>query len=330
MSSPSVRGVTLVDAHYLHPGRAATYLLVDAGEAAFIDAGTRFSVPHMMRALAEAGRAPGDVRYLIITHVHLDHCGGAAALARACPGAQVLCHPRSERHLVDPAKLVASATPIYGAEQFARLYGEIEAIPAARVRSVADGETVTLGRRTLEFLDTPGHAKHHVSVLDRTADAMFTGDAFGLCYPYLQRGTKPYLNYVCSPPQFEPEAARHVVRRIMATRVGRVYVTHFGACDAVQGGGELLLRVLDIFDGAVDRASETDLEGPRLLAYCADQALEIMKRELRGCGLDTADPEVMRWALSEHSVTSQGIQLLAMERRAARKARPPEGSPRGA
>jgi len=318
MRAPSVRGVSTIDAHYMYPGRAATYLVVDTGEAAFIDAGTRFSVPYMMQALSEVGRSPADVRYIIITHVHLDHCGGAAALARACPEAQLLCHPRSERHLIDPAKLVASATPIYGAEQFAKLYGEIESIPAARVRSVADGETLCLGRRSFEFLDTPGHAKHHVSILDRTADAMFTGDAFGLCYPYLQRGTKPYLNYVCSPPQFEPDAARQVVRRIMATKVGRVYVTHFGACDTVQEGGELLLRVLDIFDDAVDRAAATDLEGPQLLAYCADQALDIAKRELQGCGLDTSDPEVMRWALSEHSVTSQGIQLLAMERRAAR------------
>ncbi len=253
MSYPSVRGVTTIDAHYMYPGRAATYLVDDAGEAAFIDAGTQFSVPHMMRALLEAGRAPGAVKYIIVTHVHLDHCGGAAALARACPTAEVLCHPRSERHLIDPTKLVASATPIYGVEKFAALYGEIESIPAARVRSVNDGETCSLGKRTFEFLETPGHAKHHVSILDRTADAIFTGDAFGLTYPYLQRGTKPYANYVCAPPQFEPQVAKEVVRRIMDTKVGRAYVTHFGPCDAVQECGEQLLRVLDIFDAAVDR-----------------------------------------------------------------------------
>jgi glyoxylase-like metal-dependent hydrolase (beta-lactamase superfamily II) len=320
MPPTQTHGVTTVDAHYMYPGRAATYLIVDSGEAAFIDAGTRYSVPHMLQALAEAGRAPGDVKYIIVTHVHLDHCGGAASLARACPNAQVLCHPRSERHLIDPTKLVASATPVYGVEKFAQLYGEIESIPAARVRAVNDGESVSLGQRSFGFLDTPGHAKHHVSVWDRTADTMFTGDAFGLSYPYLQRGTRPYFNYVCSPPQFEPEAARQVIRRIMATHVGRVCVTHFGPNDRVQEGGEQLLRMLDEFDAATNRAAATDLDGQRLLAYCADEALRITSGELRACGLDTADPEVMRWALSEHSVTSQGIQALALERRAGKAA----------
>jgi hypothetical protein len=104
----------------------------------------------------------------------------------------------------------------------------------------------------------------------------------------------------------------------MDTGVSRVYVTHFGACDAVQEGGEQLLRVLDIFDAAVNRAAATGLEGPRLLAFCAEETLQITKAELRASGLDTDDPEVMRWALSEHSVTSQGLALLASERRAAK------------
>jgi len=320
MPFPAQRGITTVDAHYMYPGRAATFLIEDRGEAAFVDAGTRHSVPHMMAALETAGRAPEDVKYLIVTHVHLDHSGGAAALARACPRAEVLCHGRAERHLVDPAKLVASATPIYGADQFAKLYGVIEPIAADRVRAVAEGESVTLGGRTLEFLDTPGHAKHHISILDRTADAILTGDAFGLCYPYLQRGKKPYLNYVCAPPQFEPDVAKVVVRRIMDLGVGRAYVTHFGPCDAVREGGEQLLRVLDLFNEAVERAAATDLDGPRLLAFCAEDALQIAKRELRVSGLDPEDAEVMRWALSEHSVTSQGLALLASERRAGRAA----------
>lgn len=320
MTPSPQRGIHTVDAHYMYPGRAAAYLIEDKGEAAFVDAGTRFSVPHLMAALKAAGRAPEDVKYIIVTHVHLDHSGGAPELAKACPRAEVLCHGRAERHLVDPTKLIASATPIYGADKFDKLYGVIEPIPAARVRSVAEGESIGLGGRSLEVLDTPGHAKHHISILDRTADAILTGDAFGLSYPYLQRGKKPYCNYVCAPPQFEPDVAKVVVKRIMDLGVGRAYVTHFGPCDAVQEGGEQLLRVLDLFNEAVDRAAATDLEGQKLLAYCADEALQITKSELRVSGLDTDDPEVMRWALSEHSVTSQGVALLASERRAGRAA----------
>jgi hypothetical protein len=106
----------------------------------------------------------------------------------------------------------------------------------------------------------------------------------------------------------------------MATRAVRVYLTHFGPRDAVQLGGEQLLDALDAFDAAVDELVATDLEGQKLLARAADAALRITKDDLRKCGLDAGDPEILRWALSEHSVTSQGLQVLALRRRAAAQA----------
>jgi glyoxylase-like metal-dependent hydrolase (beta-lactamase superfamily II) len=299
----------------MHPGRAAAYLLVDSGEAAFIDAGTRFSVPHMMRALEAAGLRPDQVRYLVVTHVHLDHSGGAPRLAEECPDATVLCHPRAKRHLVDPSRLVASARPVYGDEKFEKLYGEIGPIPEERVQAVEDGATLPLGGCTLSFLDSPGHAPHHFCVHDLATKEMFTGDAFGLSYPQLQGGSRPFFSYVCAPPQFDPETARTTVRRIMESGVRRVYVTHFGPSDAVQAGGQQLLEALDAFDAAADELAATDLEGEHLLAASADRCLEITKNELRKCGLDADDPEILRWALSEHSVTSQGVQVLAEKRR---------------
>lgn len=306
-----------IDAQYMHPGRAAAYLLADSGEAAFIDSGTRFSVPYLMDALRGAGLDAGQVRYIIVTHVHLDHSGGAAQLARECPDATVLCHPKSERHLIDPSRLIASARPVYGDARFNELYGEIEGIPAARVRSVEDGGTAALGGCTLSFIDSPGHAPHHFCVHNLALNEMYTGDAFGLSYPQLQGGDRPYFSYVCAPPQFEPEVARGTIRRIMATHVGRVYVTHFGPNDAVQAGGEQLLQALDAFDAAADELAATDLEGDRMLARSSDLCLEITKNELRKCGLDANDPDILRWALSEHSVTSQGVHVLALKRRTA-------------
>lgn len=317
MAAGNVRFVTTIDVQYMHPGRAAAFLLADSGEAAFIDSGTRFSVPYLLDALKPHGLEPAAVRYLLITHVHLDHSGGAAELAKACPSATVICHPKSERHLIDPAKLVASATPVYGVDRFAELYGVIEGIPAARVRAIGDGGTLPLGRRTLAFLDAPGHAPHHYCVHDVDANEMFTGDAYGLSYPQLQRGTRPYFSYVCAPPQFEPDIARATIRRIMATRARRVYVTHFGPSDAVQQGGEQLLEAIDLFDAAADELAATDLVGDAMLARSSELALEITKGELRKCGLDDANAENLRWALSEHSVTSQGVQVLANRRRKA-------------
>lgn len=311
------RIVRTIDAQYIYPGRAAAYLLADSGEAAFIDSGTRYSVPHMMRALGEAGLAPEQVRYLLITHVHLDHSGGAAELAKACPQATVICHPKSERHLVDPAKLVASARPVYGDAKFEELYGEIGPIPAERVHAVADGGKLPLGGRTLSFLDSPGHAPHHFCVHDIATNEMFTGDAFGLSYPQLQGGSRPYFSYVCAPPQFEPETARATIRRIMATGVARVHVTHFGPSDAVQMGGEQLLEAVDAFDAAADELAATELEDDALRARSDELCLAITKSELRKCGLDDSDPTILKWALSEHNVTLQGVMVLAMRRRKA-------------
>jgi glyoxylase-like metal-dependent hydrolase (beta-lactamase superfamily II) len=317
MSAATDRIVTTIDARYMYAGRAAAYLLVDSGEAAFIDAGTRFSVPYMMETLKGHGLEPADVRYLLITHVHLDHSGGAGELARACPDATVICHPKSERHLIDPSKLLASAQTVYGASKFAELYGVIDPIPAERVKAVEDGGTLTLGRRTLAFIDSPGHAPHHFCVHDAAAREMFTGDAFGLSYPQLQHGSRPYFSYVCSPPQFDPDVACTTIRRIMATRVERVYVTHFGPSDAVQLGGEQMLEAIGLFDDAADELAASDLEGEALLEQSSQLVLEITKGELRKCGLDDTNAENLRWALSEHSVTSQGVQVLALRRRKA-------------
>lgn len=317
MATTTTESISLIDGHYMRPGRAAAYLIQEGDEAAFVDTITRFSAPHFLEALEARGLKPEQVRYLIVTHVHLDHSGGTAELAKHFPHAQILCHPRAERHIIDPAKLVAGATAIYGEDQFTALYGEIEPVAAERVTSLEDEATVALGQRTLRFLHTPGHAKHHFVIEDSATNSMFTGDAFGLCYPQLQHGSRPYLNYVCAPPHFDPEPAKESIRRIMATGVDRVYVTHFGPTDAVKLGGEQLLEVLDTYSAAVDDAAATDLDGDALLEFCAARALAITQDELRKCGLDPEDETVMEWALSEHAVTSQGLCWLAEQRREA-------------
>ena len=180
--------ITTIDCHYLdRPEFAAAYLVADGDEAAFIDNNTNHALPRLLAALADTGLAPEQVRYLIITHVHLDHAGGTSALAGACPNATVLAHPRAFRHVTEPKKLVDSAKSVYGDDEFRRLYGEIQALPAERVRVMEDGERVSLGQRKLEFLHTRGHANHHFCIADSGSGSVFTGDAFGLIYPPCNR-----------------------------------------------------------------------------------------------------------------------------------------------
>lgn len=307
--------ITTIDGHYKRPGRAAAYLIHEGDEAAFVDNVTRFSVPYLLDALSSKGLQPEQVRYLIVTHIHLDHSGGTAELAKACPNATVICHPRAARHIADPTRLVEGATAVYGEKVFNELFGEICPIDESRIRSMEDGETLPLGSRTLTFLHSPGHAKHHFIIQDSKTNSMFAGDAFGIFYPQLQHGSRPFIDYVCAPPQFDPSAAKTTIRRIVKTGVDRVFVTHFGLCDFVCQGAEELLTCMDLFDVLVDKAAESDLGGDALLDECTRGGLAIMKQRLESCGLDPQQPLVMQWATAEHSITSQGLAHLAEQRR---------------
>ncbi len=315
MAGAVTDSITTIDGHYQYLGRAAAYLIDDDGEAAFIDNATRFSVPYLLDALASRGLQPEQVRYLIVTHIHLDHGGGTAELLKHCPNAKVICHPRAAKHIIDPTRLIESATPVYGEGEFNKLFGKIEAVDETRVESMEDAATLPLGARTLTFLDSPGHARHHFVIQDSATNSLFAGDAFGICYPQLQHGTRPYLNYVCAPPQFDPSAAKSTVRRFVDSGVERIFVTHFGQCDTVRQGAEQLCNCLDLYDVLADEAAASDLEGDGLLEECTRRALDIMTEQLKMCGQDLQDPSVMKWASSEHAITSQGLAVLAEQRR---------------
>ena len=306
-----------IDGHYFFEGRASAYLINDGEEAAFVDNITRFSIPYLMECLEREGLAPEQVRYAIVTHIHLDHSGGTAELLKHCPNATVLCHPRAARHIIDPSRLVASARPIYGEEEFDRLYGDIEPVDEGRVQIIEDAEVVDFGSRTLTFYDSPGHARHHHVIHDSGTNTIFAGDAFGTAYRQLQGGTKPFMNYVCAPPEFDPEAARNTIQRIVDLGADRIYTTHFGPSPDIQYGAEQQSRSLDAFEALAKSAAESDLEGDALQQYCYDGCLKIITDELEIAGLDIADEEVHKWSTTELNITSQGVAVFAQKLRKA-------------
>lgn len=216
-----------IDCDYVQPSVACSYLRVSGAECAFIETNTAHALPRLLAALDAQGRSPEDVRYVIVTHVHLDHAGGASALMDACPNATLLAHPRAARHVIDPARIIAGATAVYGEAHFAELYGTIRGVDAARVRALDDGAEVAFGSGVLRFLHTRGHANHHFVVHDPARDTVFTGDAFGLVYPRLQRaGLLAFPS--TSPTDFDGPAAHAAVDRIVALGTGSVCLTHFG------------------------------------------------------------------------------------------------------
>jgi len=257
----SAHGITTIDTGYgERPRFCAAYLVEHAGRAAFIDCGSNASVPRLLAALDARGLAREAVDWLVLTHVHLDHAGGAGTLMRALPNARLVVHPRGARHMIDPSKLVAGAAAVYGEAEFARNYGTLLPVPASRVVEAPDGHVVDLAGRPLLCADTPGHARHHIAVWDAASRSWFSGDIFGLAYPELATGRGAFIVPTTSPVQFDPDEMRASVRRLLADAPAAVYLTHYGRVDEVARLGADLLEQVDAMvalardcDGAPDR-----------------------------------------------------------------------------
>ncbi len=250
------------------PRFTACYLRLAGDECAFVEAHTAHALPRLLAALEASGRRPEDVRWIVITHAHLDHAAGASALVAACPRATLVTHPRAAKHLVDPAKLVAGAKVVYGEARFRTLYGEVAPIPQARVRALADGESFELGGATLTAWHTSGHAFHHLVVDDPATDAVFTGDTFGLVYPALQAHGRFALPST-SPTGFEAAEARKSLDKVLS--LGRRWVcpTHYDAWDDPAAIAAQVRRFVDRAEAWVDEAARTVDPQPILEARLA-------------------------------------------------------------
>jgi glyoxylase-like metal-dependent hydrolase (beta-lactamase superfamily II) len=250
------RKIRTIDCHYIRNGMAAAYLVHEEGEGYFVDANTCHALPHLLGALQEEGVTREEVRWIAVTHVHLDHAGGAFALMEACPNARLLAHPRAARHLIDPEKLVSSARQVYGDKVFAELYGEIQPIPAERVRIVEDGDDIPFRGSKLHCIHTRGHANHHFCMVDPALEGIFTGDSFGIAFPALQRNGL-FIFPTTSPSDFDPVAARETVERIANLGTRRAFLTHFGELNDLAAARRLLAESLDVSRRLYEEAKES-------------------------------------------------------------------------
>lgn len=244
-------GITAIDTDYVRPRLDASHLVVDGGRAAFVDTGTTHSVPNLLAALAARGLEPGDVDWVLVTHVHLDHAGGAGALMQHLPNARCVVHPRGARHLVDPSKLVAGTIAVYGEERYRSLYGELVPLEAGRVVEPADGERIRLGSRTLELIHTPGHALHHYCIVDLDTRRIFTGDNFGISYRDFDVAGREFIMPTTTPVHFDPEAMHASLARLMSYRPVAAYLTHYAE---VRDLSRLSVELGERIDAFVDLA----------------------------------------------------------------------------
>ena len=228
LAKPVGPGVYLIDTMHLRPGLAASHLVVDNGRAAFVDTGAAPAAARLLGALDELGIAREQVDYLFLTHVHLDHAGGAGQLIQALPNAKAVLHPRGAPHMIDPSKLIAGSMAVYGETLYRQLYGELLPIPADRVITTTDGQRITVGRRTFEFIDAPGHARHHHCPIDLDHREAYSGDNFGICYHELDTVRGAFMLPTTTPVQFEPDALHATIDRMLGYGLQRIYQTHFG------------------------------------------------------------------------------------------------------
>jgi glyoxylase-like metal-dependent hydrolase (beta-lactamase superfamily II) len=239
------KGIIAFDAGYVRPVLAAIHLVVEGGRVAFIDTGSNDALPNALAALARLGLDTKAVDYVILTHIHLDHAGGAGSMMARFPNARLVVHPRGARHMAEPARLVAGVTQVYGADYVSKVYGEIVPTPAERIIEAPDGHIISLAGRELLCLDTPGHARHHICIVDRKTGGIFSGDTFGLSYREHDVDGRPFIFPTTTPTQFDPAAMHASIERLLSFHPEALYLTHYGRVDNVRQLGVDLKRRLD-------------------------------------------------------------------------------------
>ncbi|MCX5794833.1 MAG: MBL fold metallo-hydrolase [Elusimicrobia bacterium] len=279
--------VFTIDCQYLHPRYAASYLLVEGGRALFVDNNTARAVPLLLERLGQEGLTPEQVDYAIVTHAHLDHAAGSRALVDACPNATLLAHHKAAGHIIDPTRLIASAKKVYGEKAFDELYGAVAGVPESRVRSMQDGEVLRWGGRELTFLHTRGHANHHVCVYDPASGGIFTGDAFGLAYPDLQKGGL-FVFPSTSPTGFQPAEARASIERILKTGAQRAFLPHFGELGELPAAAEQLFEHLDFSARLLEDAVHSGVNDAELAGFCEAALREHFRSALERLGIAQA------------------------------------------
>ncbi len=297
-------GITAVDTDYVRPLLDASHLIVEGGRAAFVDTGTNSSVPFLIAALAARGLDVGDVDYVFLTHVHLDHAGGAGRLMRELPNAKAVLHPRGAPHMIDPTKLIKGAQAVYGRKEYFEMYGELVPIAESRVVVAGDGQTFSLAGRALRTFYTEGHARHHYCLDDPASNGVFTGDSFGISYRELDTAAGEFIYPTTTPVHFDPPEAHKAIDRIMACEPSQVYLTHYSRVTSLKRLSCDMHRRIDDFVDIAERHANDEKRTARMhesmYAYliqhlrdhgctASDEALESIVRmdvELNTMGLE--------------------------------------------
>lgn len=304
--------VITIDCNYIEKNIAAAFLMIEGKEAAFIENNTTHSIPILVSELEKHNIKREDVKYLIITHVHLDHAGGTSELLKYCPNAIVLAHPKAAPHIIDPKRLIDSAMLVYGKEKFISLYGDIQPVPSEKVRIMQDEEELKFGDRTLKFIYTRGHANHHFVIHDSKTNGIFTGDSFGIGYLNIQEGNRPFLFPSTTPTDFDAEEAKKSVNKIIATGAIKAYLTHFGEWNFMKEGAEQLLKSIDIMESIRLQAIDSSVGDDELQSFCEVKVRDFIKKEVEDRNLPDSINHFLKF---DCNINAMGLAFSAKKAR---------------
>ena len=299
-------GIIHLDAEYLQPGIASVYLLIEGDECAVIETGTCHTVPYILATLSQFGLTARSVRYIIPTHVHLDHAGGVGSLMESCPNAQLIVHPFGARHMVDPTKLAAGAKAVYGDAAFERLYGELIPVAIEKVIEAPDNFEINMGNRCLRFYDTPGHAKHHFCVHDLTSNTIFSGDTFGIAYPETHVGDEPLIFVTTTPVQFDPVAMHSSIDRLLSLDVAAFNLTHYGRVKPSKGVANQLKDSIDAF---VDIANQSRDIPKNRIETINKKIQQYVLTQYHALGGEKSDVDCLRVIAMDSKLNAQGLDF---------------------
>lgn len=302
-------GIYCIDTALYRTGMAACYLITEGDAAAFIDTGTYFTIPHLLEVLDAIGLSPAHVHYVIPTHVHLDHGGGAGELMAHCPNATLITHSKGIPHMVDPSKLQAGSTVVYGAEAFAKDYGKLVPIPAERARAALEGEKISLNGRQLLLLETAGHANHHICIFDTQTQMGFTGDTFGISYREFDTPQGAWLFAPTTPVAFDPESWQASINKLMTLNPQAMHLTHYGRVTEMERLSHMLRQSVTDLSKIALKAYDTESDSAKRKTLIQDQIRTLWLQQLREHGCTLSAETCLELLAVDLDLNAQGLEV---------------------
>lgn len=299
-------GIIHIDAEYINPGVASVYLIIEDEECAIVETGTNNTVPYIMSVLRDFGLDEKSVRYVIPTHVHLDHAGGVGKLIDDCPNSDLVIHPLGARHMIDPSKLIAGASAVYGEEAFNAMYGTLKPVPAERVMEAPDNFEIELGSRKIRFYDTPGHAKHHFCVHDLKSNTIFTGDTYGIGYPSLSTPSGPLVFATTTPVQFDPDALRASIQKLESLNPAALNLTHYGR---ITPSPEISQQLFASIDKYLEIVETHEASGDQRSQLIDTSIQDYLLSEYQRLGGELSDEDVLKLIAMDSKLNAQGLDF---------------------